>query len=143
MKMMFGELLEKMEPLSEDKKVSLLNENKSPLMKDILKVFLIDGIPTEKLGDISKMVFKTARYEPDRMSHLYPEFVTFKRKFVLRQDITTENLQMSLKELLEHIDEYEARFIVEAILTKDSTIITKKVIEGVFPELLEVSNASV
>lgn len=137
---MLGELLQALEPMGVDEKVKLLTKEKTPILKKVCKLMLVDGVDKSKIDGVEAMRFVPTLYDPDRMTHFYPEFERFKRIFVDRHDLSPDKLKTALLELVQNIPEYEARFIIESILTKDSTIVTKEVLEKVYPDLIKTES---
>lgn len=140
---MFGEVLEKIKRKKAfQEKLDLLKNNRNRVMDDIIKTFLIDQNDFH-VKDASDIEYETAYYDPSRMTHIYPEFPMFKRIFVDRSDIPQDKLKNLLYNLLKNVPVMESEFIVEAIETGKSSVLTSDLLEQAYPEFFKVSDASV
>lgn len=134
MRLMFGELLHKLEEMTDAEKVEVLQKENNRALEEIVKVFLVDGVKIDA-SEILKKKIRTNTYHLDKMTHLYPEIKQFKRLFVERKDLSKEVLLKSLENLLTNIPVEESAFIIEAIHTKKNSILTEDVIKLAFPKL--------
>lgn len=143
MGLMFGEVLEKVKRKKNiQEKVDIIRSNRTPAMVEVVKLFLIDQNDFH-IENPSEIEYETAYYDPSRMTHIYPELPMFKRIFVERSDISQEKLKNLLYNLLKNIPVFEAEFLVEAMDTGKSSILTSDLLELAFPEFFEVPDASI
>lgn len=142
MRLMFGEMLDELKRMNFDEKVLFLKKNRSKLTDDIIITFLVNDTKW-KIENPARLKFNSNLYNPDRMTHLYPEFNRFKRIFIERSDVPIHILDKAFLNLVQYIPLTEANFIIEAIETGKNDIITSEVIEKVYPELFEVQDASI
>jgi hypothetical protein len=134
MRLMFGELLHKLEDMSESERIKTLKAENNKALETIIKIFLVDGLKTD-YSEILKTKIRTNTYHLDKMTHLYPEIKQFQRMFIERKDLSKEILLKSLETLLTNIPTEESAFILQAIHTKTHPILTENVVREAFPKL--------